>query len=428
MTDSQDSFVTAQSNLAPVGGEGHDHTATYDAAEARKIAAIEKLIATFEAEDDPEEGRDGPPPPVSEHTASDRHSPATGPPLMPHAMKEGEPESHTRPGAHRMHPEKGLEEGRAGPLPSVSEHTASDRHSPATGPPHSDRHSPAAGPHHLPQKEGEPESPTRPGAHRMHPGETTSDHLTRMPAGPPHHVEQPNEAVPHRKTPTGHAEEDPEEGRTGPPPPVGEHTGSDRHFRATGPPRLPQKEGEPESHTRPGAHPMHPGHRTEDAHVGAVPGHGSDARHRPPETEGDTRSQHTTPTSAEVEHHTEKNVHEKASDEKTGEARSEHHRSRTGHTGGARGTSPPPKSDGPAPQPSTSKDVVHDKSRSATPEDHKTGSVKHSTTRHSGKKEATGERAPPPIAHASHSSPDGGKKEAAAKSPKDQKHSRWVTN
>ncbi|KAL1433415.1 hypothetical protein MTO96_012537 [Rhipicephalus appendiculatus] len=365
MTDSQDSFVTAQSNLAPVGGEGHDHTATYDAAEARKIAAIEKLIATFEAEDDPEEGRDGPPPPVSEHTASDRHSPATGPPLMPHAMKEGEPESHTRPGAHRMHPEKGLEEGRAGPLPSVSEHTASDRHSPATGPPHSDRHSPAAGPHHLPQKEGEPESPTRPGAHRMHPGETTSDHLTRMPAGPPHHVEQPNEAVPHRKTPTGHAEEDPEEGRTGPPPPVGEHTGSDRHFRATGPPRLPQKEGEPESHTRPGAHPMHPAN-TIEAELDTPAAHGARLRHR------------------------------RATDRR--------------------------------PQPSTSKDVVHDKSRSATPEDHKTGSVKHSTTRHSGKKEATGERAPPPIAHASHSSPDGGKKEAAAKSPKDQKHSRWVTN
>ncbi|XP_075730682.1 uncharacterized protein LOC142774173 [Rhipicephalus microplus] len=140
--DAQDSFMTAQSNLPPAGGETHGQAAgpaVYDAAEARKIAAIEKLIATIEAED-LEYGRASPPPPFSGHTASDRLSPATGPPHLPRAAEE----------------------------------------------------------------EGEPAFSTRPFAHPMSPGETATSAHPRAPAEPPTHMDQPSQAFPSREAPNGH--------------------------------------------------------------------------------------------------------------------------------------------------------------------------------------------------------------------------------
>ncbi|KAH7936071.1 hypothetical protein HPB52_017634 [Rhipicephalus sanguineus] len=530
--DDQDSFVTAQSNLPPAGGERHGQAAVSEA-EAATVAAIEKLIRAIEAEDDSEYRKAGAQPPVSGHTASHRHSAATGPPPLPHATKEGEPESRMRWGAHSMTPEEDRGYGKAGSQPPDRGHTAWDRHSTATGPPPL--------PHAT--KEGEPESRMRWGEHSMPPGEMPTWAHPSTPGGPPHHVAQPNEAVAPREAPYGHAsdhvptgpehhmakEEDREYGKAGAQPPGPGHTAWDRHSAATGPPPLPHatKEGEPESRMRWGAHSMPPGgmptsthprmpggppqhvaqpneavppqeapdghagrhvptgpenhmakgqqkmnvgeggkelrpnllpgfeetnggggtrvlpgprypagHRTEDAHRDVVPDHGSDARHRPPEVEGGARAQHTTPTrpSGEAEHHTERDVHGKASDEKAGDALRprermdrEDHRSPTGHTGGRPGTSPPPKSDGPAAEPLITKDVVHDRLRSTTPEYHKTGSVKHSTTSDSHKKEQTEEREAPLVARASHTSLHGGGRNAAAKSPKDQKHSRWWT-
>ncbi|KAL3191760.1 hypothetical protein MRX96_059496 [Rhipicephalus microplus] len=126
----------------PAGGETHGQAAgpaVYDAAEARKIAAIEKLIATIEAED-LEYGRASPPPPFSGHTASDRLSPATGPPHLPRAAEE----------------------------------------------------------------EGEPAFSTRPFAHPMSPGETATSAHPRAPAEPPTHMDQPSQAFPSREAPNGH--------------------------------------------------------------------------------------------------------------------------------------------------------------------------------------------------------------------------------
>ncbi|KAL1437993.1 hypothetical protein MTO96_048450 [Rhipicephalus appendiculatus] len=353
------------------------------------VAAVEQLIAAIEADDDLEYDRAGPPPPVSGHTAPDRHSPAAG---LPYSDRRppatGLPYSDRRPLATEPpYPDR---------RPLATEPPYSDRRPLATEPPYSDRHSPAPGPPHLPHamKEGEPVFTARPFAHPMPPGEIPTSSYPRAPAGPPPHEEQPYEAVPLKEAPSGHA---------GRPVPTG-----------------------PENYTS-------EGRRTEDGHMGVIPRPGSDPRRRPLETEGGARAQrYTTPTSssAEVEHRSVRDVHERASDEKAGGAlrRRDHleredHRSPTRRSSGVWGSYPPPRSDRRASQHSIMKNVDRRRSRSATPEDRKTGSVKHSTTTDSAKKEATGKRAPPHALTASHSSSHGGRKGAPMKSPKDQKPS-----
>lgn len=82
-------FETAQSNLAPVGSERHGH-AVAEPADSDRAAAVAKLIAAIEADEDLKGVESGTQPPMSGHTGPDRPFPATGPPPIPPVTTGGE--------------------------------------------------------------------------------------------------------------------------------------------------------------------------------------------------------------------------------------------------------------------------------------------------------------------------------------------------
>ncbi|KAH6940526.1 hypothetical protein HPB50_000547 [Hyalomma asiaticum] len=82
-------FETAQSNLAPVGSERHGH-AVPEPADSDRAAAVAKLIAAIEADEDLKGVESAPQPSMSGHTGPDRPFPATGPPPIPPVTTGGE--------------------------------------------------------------------------------------------------------------------------------------------------------------------------------------------------------------------------------------------------------------------------------------------------------------------------------------------------
>ncbi|XP_075527758.1 acetylcholinesterase-like [Dermacentor variabilis] len=89
---SLESFETAHSGLGAPGGENHGRAAS----EADKVAAITKLIAAIEADEDLRVGRGGPPPPIGAPVATSRSPPS--PPLTA-AVAESQCPGASEPGA-----------------------------------------------------------------------------------------------------------------------------------------------------------------------------------------------------------------------------------------------------------------------------------------------------------------------------------------